>query len=50
MEGFKMEKYDCKKCAHNTGGVFNRNKKCEHCTVDSKDLKVKPSCYKEKRQ
>lgn len=22
-----MEKYDCKKCEYNTGGVFNRNKK-----------------------
>ena len=48
--GRTMEKYDCKKCKYNTGGVFNRNKKCEHCTVDSKDLKGKPSCFKEKQQ
>lgn len=46
----KEEKYDCEKCEYNTGGVFNRNKKCEHCTVDSKDLKGKPSCFKEKQQ
>lgn len=44
-----MEKYDCKKCVHNgKGGVFNRNKKCEHCTVDSKNIYGKPSNYKEK--
>ena len=44
-----MEKYDCKNCVHNgKGGVFNRNKKCEHCTVDSKNIYGKPSNYKEK--
>ena len=45
-----MEKYNCTKCEHNTGGVFNRNKKCEHCTVDSKDLKGKPLNFKEKAE
>ena len=44
-----MEKYDCKKCVHNgKGGVFNRNKKCKSCTIDSKNMHGKPSNYKEK--
>lgn len=46
-----MEKYDCKNCVYNgKGGVFNTNKKCQHCTVDSNDLKGKPSCFKAKEQ
>lgn len=44
-----MEKFDCKKCVYNgKGGVFNPNKKCTNCTVDSKDIYGRPSCYKEK--
>ena len=44
-----MEKYDCKNCTHNEkGSVFRKNKKCANCTVDSKDLKGKPSNFKAK--
>ena len=47
-----MEKYNCKNCEHNkAGNVMKRNKHCEHCTIDSKDLfkDVKPSQFKEKQ-
>lgn len=44
-----MRKYDCKNCIHSkTGGVFSGNKKCEYCTVNSKNINGKPSNYKEK--
>lgn len=46
-----MDKYDCKNCVHNgKGSVFNRNKKCRHCVVDSNYLKGKPSCFKAKER
>lgn len=46
-----MEKYDCNKCVHSEkGSVFNRNKKCVNCTVDTKNLKAKPSNFKEKNK
>ncbi len=49
--GRTMEKYDCKKCIHNgKGSVFHRNKKCENCTVDSKNIYGKPSNFKGKKQ
>lgn len=48
--GRAMEKYDCKNCVHSTkGSVFNNpNPRCKHCTVDSKDLKGKPSAFVKK--
>lgn len=43
--------YDCNKCEHSkTGTVFNPNKHCKSCTVDSKNIKGKPSHYKEKHK
>ena len=40
-------KYDCKECINNkNGNVFHRNKQCSKCTVDSKNIFSKPSCYK----
>ena len=44
-----MEKYDCQKCIHyGIGGVLKRNKKCAKCTIDTKNLKGKPSNFQEK--
>ena len=44
-----MKKYDCDKCIHSRkGGVFNRNKKCANCTIDTKDMNGKPSNFKAK--
>ena len=43
-----MGKYNCDKCVnYGIGGVFNRNKRCAKCTVDTKNLKAKPSNFQE---
>ena len=43
-----MEKYDCKNCIHSKKRTVANRGKCEHCTVDSKNLQGKPSQYREK--
>lgn len=46
-----MKNFDCKNCVHNgKGGIFNMNKMCEHCNVDTRDIKDKPTNYKEKEK
>lgn len=46
-----MKKYDCENCIHSRkGGVFNRNKKCAKCTIDTKDMNGKPSNFKAKEK
>jgi len=45
----QMERYDCKECVHSgKGSVFHRNKKCQNCTVDSKNVYGKPSNFQRK--
>ena len=48
MEELEMEKYDCKNCIHNKNRTVANRGKCEHCTVDSKNIQDKPSQYREK--
>ena len=43
-----MKKYDCKNCIHSKKRTVANRGKCEHCTVDSKNLQGKPSQYREK--
>lgn len=46
-----MKKYDCDKCIHSEkGSVFNRNKKCVNCTIDTKNMNGKPSNFKAKEK
>ena len=41
--------YDCKNCVNSkSGSVFNENKKCARCTVDSHNINGKPSKFKER--
>ena len=43
--------YSCNKCEHSkTGKIVNQNKNGKSCIVDSKNIKIKPSHYKEERK
>ena len=43
-----MKKYDCKNCICSKNRTVANRGKCEHCTVDSKNIQSKPSQYREK--
>lgn len=45
-----MKIYDCKNCVHSKKRTVAKEGKCEHCTVDSKNLNEKPSQYKENKE
>ena len=40
--------WDCEECIYSKNGTVANRGKCEHCTVDSKNLQGKPSQYREK--